>query len=31
LEGSIVDVAHQGHQKVRDLQKAWPFSELGLL
>jgi DNA-binding protein YbaB len=31
LEGSIVDAAHQGHQKVRDLQAAWPFSELGLL
>jgi hypothetical protein len=31
LERSIVDAAHQGHQKVRDLQGAWPFSELGLL
>jgi hypothetical protein len=31
LEGSIVDAAHQGHQRVRDLQAAWPFSELGLL
>jgi DNA-binding protein YbaB len=31
LEGSIVDAAHQGHQKVRELQGAWPFSELGLL
>jgi hypothetical protein len=31
LERSIVDAAHQGHQKVRDLQAAWPFSELGLL
>jgi hypothetical protein len=31
LEGSIVDAANQGHQKVRDLQEAWPFSELGLL
>jgi N-methylhydantoinase A/oxoprolinase/acetone carboxylase beta subunit len=31
LEGSIIDAAHQGHQKVRDLQEAWPFSELGLL
>jgi hypothetical protein len=31
LEGSIVDAAHQGHQKVRGLQGAWPFSELGLL
>jgi hypothetical protein len=31
LEESIVDAAHQGHQKVRDLQEAWPFSELGLL
>jgi YbaB/EbfC DNA-binding family len=31
LEGSIVDAAHQGHQKVRDLQGDWPFSELGLL
>jgi hypothetical protein len=31
LERSIVDAAHQGHQKVRELQEAWPFSELGLL
>jgi hypothetical protein len=31
LERSIVDAAHQGHQKVRDLQETWPFSELGLL
>jgi hypothetical protein len=31
LEGSIVDAAHQGHRRVRDLQAAWPFSELGLL
>jgi hypothetical protein len=31
LEGSIIDAAHQGHQKVRDLQGAWPFSELRLL
>jgi DNA-binding protein YbaB len=31
LERSIVDAAHQGHQKVRDLQATWPFSELGLL
>jgi hypothetical protein len=31
LEGSIVDAAHQGHRKVRDLQETWPFSELGLL
>jgi hypothetical protein len=31
LEGSIVDAAHQGHQKVRGLQGAWPFAELGLL
>jgi DNA-binding protein YbaB len=31
LEGSIIDAAHQGHQKVKDLQEAWPFSELGLL
>jgi hypothetical protein len=31
LERSIVDASHQGHQKVRDLLKAWPFSELGLL
>jgi hypothetical protein len=31
LEGSIVDAAHQGHRRVRDLQGAWPFSELGLL
>jgi hypothetical protein len=31
LERSIVDAAHQGHQKVRDLQRDWPFAELGLL
>jgi hypothetical protein len=31
LEGSIVDAAHQGHRRVRVLQGAWPFSELGLL
>jgi hypothetical protein len=31
LEGSIIDAARQGHRKVRDLQGAWPFSELGLL
>jgi hypothetical protein len=31
LERSIVDAAGQGYEKVRDLQKAWPFSELGLL
>ena len=31
LERSIFDAAHQGHQKIKDLQKAWPFSELGLL
>jgi hypothetical protein len=31
LERSIIDASHQGHQKVRDLQKAWPFSEPGLL
>ncbi len=31
LEGSIVDAANQGHEKVRDLQGAWPFSNLGLL
>jgi hypothetical protein len=31
LERSIVDAAHQGHQKVRELQEAWAFSELGLL
>jgi hypothetical protein len=31
LERLIVDAAHQGHRKVRDLQVAWPFSELGWL
>jgi hypothetical protein len=31
LENSIVDAAGQRHQKVRDLQGAWPFAELGLL
>jgi hypothetical protein len=31
LERLIVDAAHQWHEKVRDLQETWPFSELGLL
>jgi DNA-binding protein YbaB len=31
LEGSIFDAARQGHEKVRESQRAWPFSELGLL
>jgi hypothetical protein len=31
LERAIIDAAHQGPQKVRDLQKTWPFSRLGLL
>ncbi len=31
LERSIIDAAHQGHEKVREIQAAWPFSELGLL
>jgi hypothetical protein len=31
LERAIVDAARQGHQKVRELQEAWPFAELGLL
>jgi hypothetical protein len=31
LERSIVDAAHQGHEKVRESQKDWPFSELGWL
>jgi hypothetical protein len=31
LESAIVDAAHQGHQKVRETQAAWPFAELGLL
>jgi hypothetical protein len=30
-EMAIVDAAHQGHRKVRELQEAWPFAELGLL
>jgi hypothetical protein len=31
LERAIVDAANQGIAKVRELQEAWPFSELGLL
>jgi hypothetical protein len=31
LERSIVDAARQGHEKVREIQEAWPFAELGLL
>jgi hypothetical protein len=31
LEMAIIDAAHQGHQKVRELQEAWPFSELRVL
>jgi DNA-binding protein YbaB len=31
LERSIVDAAGQGYEKVRDLQRDWPFWELGLL
>jgi YbaB/EbfC DNA-binding family len=31
LESSIIDAANQGHQKVKDLQEAWPFAELGWL
>jgi DNA-binding protein YbaB len=31
LESAIVDAAHQGHEKIRELQKDWPFSELGVL
>jgi YbaB/EbfC DNA-binding family len=31
LERSIVDAAGQGYEKVRDLQRDWPFSELGWL
>jgi DNA-binding protein YbaB len=31
LECSIIDAANQGHQKVKDLQEAWPFAELGWL
>jgi hypothetical protein len=31
LERSIVDAARQGHEKVRESQRAWPFAELGLL
>jgi DNA-binding protein YbaB len=31
LERSIVDAAGQGHEKVRESQRAWPFAELGLL
>jgi DNA-binding protein YbaB len=31
LEMAIIDAAHQGHRKVRELQVAWPFAELGLL
>jgi hypothetical protein len=31
LEMAIVDAAHQGHRRVRELQEAWPFSGLRLL
>jgi DNA-binding protein YbaB len=31
LESAIVDAARQGHEKIRNLQKAWPFAELGWL
>ena len=31
LERSIIDAARQGHEKIRSLQKDWPFAELGLL
>jgi hypothetical protein len=31
LQGSIVDAAHQERRRIRELQAAWPFSELGLL
>jgi hypothetical protein len=31
LERAIIDAANQGLAEVRDLQEAWPFSELGLL
>jgi hypothetical protein len=31
LESAIIDAANQGLAEVRDLQRAWPFSELGLL
>jgi hypothetical protein len=31
LEMAIVDAANQGLAEVRDLQGAWPFSELGVL
>jgi hypothetical protein len=31
LERAIVDAANQGLAKVRELQEAWPFSELGRL
>jgi hypothetical protein len=31
LERSIIDAARQGHERVRESQRAWPFSELGLL
>ncbi len=31
LERSIVAAAHQGYEKVRESQRDWPFSELGLL
>jgi DNA-binding protein YbaB len=31
LERSIVEAAKQGHEKVRDLQRTWPFPELTLM
>jgi DNA-binding protein YbaB len=31
LERSIVEAAKQGHEKIRDLQRTWPFPELTLM
>jgi DNA-binding protein YbaB len=31
LERSIIEAAKQGHEKIRDLQRTWPFPELTLM
>jgi DNA-binding protein YbaB len=31
LERSIVEAAKHGHEKIRDLQRTWPFPELALM
>jgi DNA-binding protein YbaB len=31
LERSIVEAARQGHERIKDMQKTWPFPELTLI